>query len=267
MSERLPMRPLGRTGLEVSVLGLGTVKWGRNQQVKYPAFELPTNEVLHALLDRAEAAGVNLLDTAPAYGIAEERVGKILLERKQSRFLVMTKTGEEFADGVSHHHFTSKHTEASVHRSLRRLNALTLDLVMVHCPGDDLGTLRHTPVLETLRKLQTQGLVRAVGVSTMTVEGGLLAAELADVVMVPFNIAYREHLPVIEKAHALHKGVLIKRALYSGAQAEQKLPLEDHLRAVIELPGVSSLIAGTINPIHLQENLATLRRVLLPHPS
>lgn len=267
MTGHLPRRPLGRTGLEVSALGLGTVKWGRNQQVKYPAFKLPTDEVLHDLLDRAEEGGINLLDTAPAYGIAEERVGKILRERRESRFLVMTKTGEEFTDGVSQFHFTPEHTKASVHRSLRRLNTQALDIVMVHCPGDDVGTLRNTPVLETLRKLQTQGLLRAVGVSTMTIEGGLLAAELADVVMVPLNIGYREHIPVIEKAHTLKKGVLIKRALYSGSQAEQKLPLEEHLRAGIEVPGVSSLIAGTINPVHLQENVATLRRVLLPHPS
>lgn len=259
MSALLPKRPLAETGMDISVLGLGTVKWGRNQNVKYPAFELPEDAALHALLDMAEARGINLLDTAPAYGIAEERVGKILRDRKESGFLVMTKTGEEFIDGESFYHFTAEHTTSSVERSLQRLHRSCLDMVMVHCSGNDVEVLKDTPVLATLERLKQQGKLRAIGVSTMTVEGGLLAVECADAVMVPFSVGYKAHLPVIEKAHALGKAVLVKRALYSGPSLEKKLPLEDHLRAVLDVPGVTSLIAGTINLHHLQENIdATL---------
>lgn len=259
MSEHLPKRPLAKTGMEISLLGLGTVKWGRNQNVKYPAFELPDDATLHALLDVAETGGINLLDTAPAYGIAEQRVGEILQQRPDSRFLIMTKTGEEFIDGKSHFHFDRKHTEASVHRSLRRLNVLSLDMVMIHCSPDDVSVINETAVLETLGRLRDQGLLRSIGVSTMTVAGGLRAVELVDAVMVPFSIGYRDHLPVIEKAKELNKAVLIKRALYSGPSVEKKLPLADHLRAVLEVAGVTSLVAGTINPTHLQENIdATL---------
>jgi aryl-alcohol dehydrogenase-like predicted oxidoreductase len=239
------------------------VKWGRNQQVKYPAFELPDDATLHRLLDAAESAGINFLDTAPAYGIAEERVGKILHQRSGHQFIVATKTGEEFANGESQYHFTAKQTEASVHRSLRRLNALVLDLVMIHCSADDVAVLHNTEVLETLQRLRQDGFVRAIGVSTMTVEGGLLAVELADAVMVPFSIGYQAHRPVIEKAHALGKSVLIKRALYSGPSAEKKLPLHDHFSAVLQVPGVSSLVAGTINPAHLLENIAAVHQALL----
>lgn len=252
----IPRRPLAGTHLEISMLGLGTVKWGRNQQVKYPAFELPDDATLHQLLDIAESAGLNFLDTAPAYGIAEERVGRILRQRQGGPWVIATKTGEEFLNGQSHYHFTAQQTEASVHRSLRRLNQLVLDLVMVHCSSDDVAVLQETPVLETLHRLRGQGLVRAIGVSTMTVAGGLLAVELADAVMVPFNIGYRDHLPVIEKAHALGKSVLIKRALYSGPALENKLSLQDHFESVLRVPGVTTLVAGTINPAHLLENLA-----------
>jgi aryl-alcohol dehydrogenase-like predicted oxidoreductase len=254
----LPTLPISRTGIEVSRLGLGTVKWGRNQQVKYPAFELPDDSTLHALLDIAESAGLNLLDTAPAYGIAEERLGKILAERRQSPFVVMTKTGEEFINGMSCFDFSVQHTESSVIRSLRRLRSEALDLVMVHCSANDLGVLDQTPVLENLQKLRDKGHIRAIGVSTMTVEGGLLAVEVSDAVMVPFSFGYQAHLPVIEKAHRLGKAVFIKRALYSGPAQDSQLPLREMLSPVIQTPGVTSVIAGTINPLHLKENIEAL---------
>jgi aryl-alcohol dehydrogenase-like predicted oxidoreductase len=261
---KLPQRPLGATGLHVSVLGLGTVKWGRNQQVKYPAFELPDDATLHRLLDVAVEGGINFLDTAPAYGLSEERIGKILSQRPpdDSGFLIATKTGEIFSDGQSRHDFSAAATSASVERSLRLLGRERLDVVMVHCSADDLHVLDHTPVLETLERLKERGVIRATGVSTMTVAGGLRAAELADVVMVPFSAGYRDHLPVIEKAHTGNKGVLVKRGLYSGPSAANRMPLRDHLQPVLGCPGVGALVAGTINPLHLRENIAAACEVL-----
>jgi aryl-alcohol dehydrogenase-like predicted oxidoreductase len=239
----------------VSCIGLGTVKWGRNQQVKYPAFELPTDATLHALLDLAAAAGLNLLDTAPAYGIAEERVGQILQQRGGADFVVMTKTGETFQDGESIFDFSAEATCASVRRSLKRLKRDHLDLVMVHCSADDVSVLRDTPVLETLEQLRSEGVVGSIGVSTMTVEGGLLATELVDAVMVPYNIGYRAHLPVIERAKLLGKGVLLKRALYSGPAQGSALTPGEMLRPLLATEGVTSIIVGTINPEHLRDNL------------
>jgi aryl-alcohol dehydrogenase-like predicted oxidoreductase len=252
----LPTRPCGQTGLALSLLGLGTVKWGRNQGVKYPAFELPTDAALHALLDVAAAAGVNYLDTAPAYGIAQERVGKILAERSGHPFHVFTKTGECFADGNSTFDFSVGGTEASLTASLRQLHTECLDAVQVHCPPEDVACLTQTPVLETLRTWQQRGHLRHIGISTMTVEGGLLAVELADFVMVPFSVGYQVHRPVIEKANTLQKGVLVKRALYSGPALEQGRSLQEHLQAALGEPGVSSVVAGTITPKHLAENIA-----------
>jgi aryl-alcohol dehydrogenase-like predicted oxidoreductase len=67
-------RPLGSTGLMVSPLGLGTVKLGRDQGVKYPnGFTIPDDQQARALLNQARGLGINLIDTAPAYGISEER--------------------------------------------------------------------------------------------------------------------------------------------------------------------------------------------------
>src|SRR6516225_4981960 len=122
----------------VSRLGLGTVKFGRNEKVNYPGgggFALPSDAEIETLLELALECGINLIDTAPAYGTAEERLGKALRARRQAFFLV-TKTGEEFSAGQSEYRFTAAHTRMSVERSLRRLDTDFLDCVLVHCSRD-----------------------------------------------------------------------------------------------------------------------------------
>ena len=86
-------RCVGKNGIEVSVIGLGTVKFGRNQGVNYPtAFTLPTENEIETLLHCAQDLGINLLDTAPAYGTSEERLGK-LLKGKRRDWVIATKVG------------------------------------------------------------------------------------------------------------------------------------------------------------------------------
>src|SRR5690554_5900058 len=92
----MKQRPLGSTGIQVSPLGFGTVKLGRNQGVKYPnTFSIPNDtEALH-LIALAKEHGVNLIDTAPAYGNSEERLGFLLKGQRQD-FVICSKVGEEF---------------------------------------------------------------------------------------------------------------------------------------------------------------------------
>ncbi|PAW60753.1 MAG: aldo/keto reductase, partial [Verrucomicrobiia bacterium Tous-C2TDCM] len=111
-------RPLHGTDLSVSALGLGTVKFGRNQSVKYPtAFDLPTDEAILSLLDLAREEGINLLDTAPAYGTSEERLGQLLGSRRDEWVLV-SKAGENFDGTSSTFDFSPAAITASVERSL-----------------------------------------------------------------------------------------------------------------------------------------------------
>ena len=116
----MELRALGRTGLQVSPVGLGTVKFGRNQQVKYPrGFDLPDDAHLRDLLAVARELGINLLDTAPAYGSAEERLGALLDHADD--WVIVTKVGEAFEHGASRFDFSAAGTRASVERSLRRV--------------------------------------------------------------------------------------------------------------------------------------------------
>lgn len=259
----MELRPLGSTGIAVSPLGLGTVKLGRNQQVKYPhGFTIPGDRAVRELLTLAADLGINLIDTAPAYGNSEERLGQLLPAGRD--WVIVTKVGEAFAQGRSSFDYSAAATRASVERSLRRLRRDCLDVVLVHSDGDDLRIIEQEEVLATLGTLKREGLVRAYGMSTKTVAGGLWIVEHTDVVMATCNLSDAGDLPVIEAAHRQGKGVLVKKALESG-HADRTVGgagVEASLRYVFSQPGVSAVTVGTINPEHLRDNVAVTERVL-----
>jgi aryl-alcohol dehydrogenase-like predicted oxidoreductase len=261
----LRLNPLGGTGIMVSCLGFGTVKIGRNEGVKYPAgFTLPDDQRVKSLLHQCQESGINLIDTAPAYGNSEERLGRLLPNRKD--WVICTKVGEEFTHGESSFDFSARHIRHSIERSLQRLRSDYLDIVLVHSDGRDEGIIRHTDCLETLRRCREEGLIRAFGVSTKTVAGGLLAVQESDLVMVTYNPVMPADGEVIDLANTLGKGVLIKKALNSGHAFSHSItdtqtpdtinPVRDSLAFIFTRPGVSAVIVGTITPAHLQANIA-----------
>src|SRR5690606_5749350 len=98
MNQTLPRRPLGNCGFDVSVLGFGTVKLGRDQGVKYPnSFRIPDDAEAASIIALARDLGINLIDTAPAYGNSEERLGKLLKGQRED-WIICSKAGEEFVD-------------------------------------------------------------------------------------------------------------------------------------------------------------------------
>jgi aryl-alcohol dehydrogenase-like predicted oxidoreductase len=263
----LPKRKLGKTGLEVSCLGLGTVKIGRNQDVKYPSgFSLPSDKEVSALLGQAKELGINFLDTAPAYGSSEQRLGRLLRERQG--WIICSKVGEEYAAGKSYFDFSAEHTQRSIERSLRDIGTDYLDIVLIHSDGGDAKILESSDCPETLLRLKDKGLIKAVGMSTKTVEGGMKAVEILDLVMVTYNPSMQDDAIVIDHALALEKGILVKKALNSGhdciADEAFESPAgtnftERNLRFALDKEGVTSVIVGTINPLHLQENVEVVQ--------
>jgi aryl-alcohol dehydrogenase-like predicted oxidoreductase len=260
----LRLNPLGSTGIKVSCLGFGTVKIGRNEGVKYPAgFTLPDDQRVKDLLRQCREGGINLIDTAPAYGSSEERLGHLLPNRKD--WVICTKVGEDFTNGQSAFDFSAGHTRHSIERSLQRLRSDYLDIVLVHSDGRDEEIIRQSDCLETLRRCREEGLIRAFGVSTKTVAGGLLAVQECDLVMVTYNPAMPADGEVIDLANTLGKGVLIKKALNSGHAFSHSVPEADTQEAmnparssmefIFAKPGVGAIIVGTITPAHLQTNI------------
>lgn len=247
---------------DVSPFGLGTVKFGRNAGVKYPGgdgFALPTDAEISSLIDLAIDSGINLLDTAPAYGSAEERLGQILGARRDKFFLV-TKTGEEFDGANSEYIFTADHTRRSVERSLKRLKTGYIDCVLVHSNRDDVKVITETPVLEVLARLKEEGKIGSFGVSTYTVAGGKLALDHSDCAMVAYNKNYRDEKPVIDYAHSLGKPVLVKKGLASGHVAGLG-DVGENIRFVLQTPGVTSLVFGSLNPENIRANLRAAAKV------
>lgn len=258
------LRPLGNTGVMISPLGLGTVKLGRREGVKYPEpFDIPDDDAASLLLDTARSLGINLLDTAPAYGASEERLGR-LLGASRHEWVLCTKAGEEFENGVSRFDFSPQAVTASIDRSLRRLRTDRVEIALLHSDGRDEEIIERSGALEALGRCRDAGKVRAIGVSTKTLAGAILAAERCDVVMLTLHPQARGDEPALEVAARTGAGVLVKKALASGhlSASDGVDPVEASLRFVLSRPAVSSVIVGTINPDHLRANVAAAERAL-----
>src|SRR5215204_5162345 len=101
-------RQLGRSGISVSSIGLGTTKLGRNTDVKYPnSFDLPSDDEVGALIAASIGVGINLIDTAPAYGTSEQRLGPFI-EADRERLILCTKCGENYESGRSTYDFSAQ---------------------------------------------------------------------------------------------------------------------------------------------------------------
>ena len=253
MATRVLRRPLGGTGLEAAVLGLGTVKFGRNRGVKYPQQRaLPSDGQIADLLATALALGVNLLDTAPAYGRSEERLGEAI-EGMRHAWLLCTKVGEEHDGTRSHYDFGEDHVLHSVSRSLRRLRTDVLDIVLVHSDGRGVAAIKAVGAFRALRRLQREGVVRAVGFSGKGAVEGQAALAESDVLMCTVNARDRREVPLVAKAGAANVGVLIKKPLASGFETSATA-----LAETAALPGASCVVTGTLSADHLVANAAAV---------
>ncbi len=258
------LRPLGNTGMQVSALGLGTVKFGRNEALKYPAaFTLPDERSLAALLGQARHLGINLIDTAPAYGESEARLGR-LLRGQREHWLLCTKVGEEFSRGQSRFDFSPEHTRQSIQDSLRRLRTEVIDIALIHSDGNDLRIIRELGTLDTLAQLKREGLVRAIGMSTKTIAGGLAAAQVCDVVMLTYNLEHRQEQPVLDACAAMRRGVLVKKVLASGhLDSGATDPVQASMDLVLGQSACSAAIVGTISESHLRADVMAARQTLV----
>ncbi|QOJ17994.1 MAG: aldo/keto reductase [Phycisphaeraceae bacterium] len=243
-------RHLGNSGLSVSPIGFGAFKIGRNVGTKYAAsYDLPDDAAAERLLHGVLDLGVNLIDTAPAYGLSEERIGRFL-SRRRDEFVLSTKAGEEFSPETgSRYDFSRGAIEASVERSRFRLRADVLDLVFIHSDGRDREIIEHSGAVDALRALKDRGVIRAIGFSGKTVDGARLAIAWADAIMVTYHVNDRSHESVIAEAASRGVGVVVKKGLASGMLTpDRAIPF------VLGNPAVHSMVVGGLNLNHLRDN-------------
>lgn len=258
---KLAQRPLGKTGVALSIVGLGTVKFGRTTGLKYPVpATLPTDQEAAALLDAAEQMGINVLDTAPAYGVSEQRLGG-LLRGRQHPWFVITKAGEYWNGSASEFDFSEKTIHESVERSLNLLALPQLGCVLLHSDGvveKAIGEL--DGAIRALRRAKEAGKVRTIGASLKSLAGVENATAWADVLMleVSDDPSMRD---AANRAAQKGVGILAKKALASGHLHKLGAdPIVTAMRRTLAFPGVCSAIVGTTNPKHLRENCEAAAR-------
>ena len=150
----LERRTLGRTGLEVSVLGLGGA--GLGGQHYGSVSESQAIETVHRVLE----SGINYIDTSPAYGESELRIG-LALDGVRERVVLSSKTGTH----PIHRGYDFETTLRSVENSLRQLRTDHIDLLLIHDPNREqfAQAIGKNGALEALEQLKAQGVIRAIG--------------------------------------------------------------------------------------------------------
>jgi len=175
------------TELRVSRVALGTwamggFQWGGTDERESLA-------TIQSALDQ----GINLIDTAPAYGfgVSEQIVGRALAEAGvRERTLIATKVGLEWHDGKVYRNATPQRILHEIDDSLRRLRTDYIDIYQVHWP-DPLVPIEETA--EAMRLLYEQGKIRAIGVSNFSVEQMMRFQRVAPlhVLQAPYNLFER----------------------------------------------------------------------------
>jgi len=258
------LRPLGKTGLSVSALGLGAGRIGGPE-----TGEADVDRLVGGALD----AGVTLIDTARSYGLSEERLGRALAGRRE-RVVLSTKVGYG-VPGVPD--WTGRSVTDGVDAALLRLRTDRLDVVHLH--SCELAVLERNGVAEALRSAVQAGKVR---VSAYSGEGDALLwavrSGLFGAVQCSVSVVDQAALDgAVAQAAARGIGVLGKRALGNAPWRFDARPPEpdvaeawDRFRALRPdagglawpalftrfaafAPGVSAVLVGTASLAHLRD--------------
>src|SRR5438445_5590678 len=223
----LPRRILGRTGLEVTILGYGAMEL-RGAPTGPEVLDDQAARVLHAVLD----AGINFIDTSPDYGRSEELVGASIAHRRGDYFLA-AKCGCVPGAGMgSEHVHTAENIRAGVEQSLRRMRTDYLDLVQFHRSLTRREFEEHGALGE-LQRMQQEGKVRFIGVSgTLPNLNAQITMGVFDAFQIPYSALQREHEEVIARASAAGAGIIIRGGVARGAPADWR-------RTYYMLPGTA----------------------------
>lgn len=254
-------RQLGRTGLRVSAVALGTAELGMDYGIPSGDHRLPSAAQATALLHRALDLGVNLIDTAPAYGESERRIGAALAGRR-SEYLIATKIANPPDD--LHGDRLRAWVEASLAASLRALKTDRIDLLQIHSATPE--TIRRGELATILVKLRDAGFVRAIGATTYGLEAARAALDDGryDALQVAYSpLDRRLEDSVLPALHDGGVGVIARSVLLKGALTSRVEHLPDALAELRHAVGRLADIAAKA-----QLTLPALAyRYVLAHPA
>jgi len=194
--------------MQVSALALGTVALGVDYGIKAPGdFGRPSARDAEALIHAAVEAGITLFDTAPAYGDAENLLGRAL--ERAPHCLIATKVAGPPED-----------VEASIERSRRALGRDVLDIVQIHNATAQM--LADGRLVDRLQSLQAHGVIGRLGVSVYGAPAALAAIKTGcfELIQVAYNMFDRRMEPRVFPAApaVLARSAFLKGALTPKAQ-------------------------------------------------
>lgn len=208
-------RALGKTGIEVSELALGT--WGLSGDAYGP---LPDSEI-DRVIDRAVAIGIDLFDTADVYGRGEmeRRLGKRL--KGAGPTYVVTKIGTDRESLPPKKRFDPAYLRTAFERSQERLDREVVDVVLLHNPT--VTAMRSKEAVGFLKDLKREGKIRAFGVSAGSADVARAAMrDEADVIEIAYNVFVAQDLhEVAGDVSESGAGVLARSVLAHGLLAGQ----------------------------------------------
>ncbi|MDO4408866.1 MAG: aldo/keto reductase [Eubacteriales bacterium] len=202
----------GKTKLEVSPITLGTWGIGGAGWDDYP------DEVRLDTIKAAVEAGINLIDTAPAYngGRSEQYIGRALEEiGARKDVYIVTKTGNDFIDGQYVRNGKADNIFALCERSLRNLRTDYIDILLLHWP-DPKVSLEET--FGAMNRLKEQGIIGHIGASNLTKDQMIEAEKYTEIeVYQPhFSMLTQENEETIRWAHEKGIGVMAYGSLGGG---------------------------------------------------
>ena len=281
----MKMKQLGRTRLMVTQLGYGSMglrgpkTWGVRVVEDREA-----DHFLNLVLD----SGINFIDTAPDYGITEERIGRFIGSRRDEFFLA-TKCGcapVQHADHLETKHIWKKEViSRNLETSLQRLKTDYVDILQFH--GGDAQTLQREGLIELLLEMKRQGLIRFIGISSSLPElPALIGLGVFDTVQMPYSCLAPGHDSLITLAAEAGAGIIIRGGIAQGgpdaviqrpalndvwirARLDELIPAgmtraDLVLRYTLTHPHCHTTIVGTCSPQHLAENLSAAATGPLP---
>lgn len=241
---------LGKSGLETTLLGMGTGWRGFNR-----SSELTRQDKTKSLevLQRAWDQGIRMFDCADVYG-THRLMGEAMKSMKREEITLVSKMWTRDG-GIPE--AESKDVDVVIERFLKELQTDYIDLVQIHCMVDGEWTDSHKRQMEALDKLKAKGIIRAHGTSVHSLDAmkASLESDWVDVIHVrinPYGIAMdspepEEVVSVIHKLHNKGKGVIGMKLVGNGKLSEDSEKIDNTLRFVLGLNSVDMAIIGFVN--------------------
>ncbi len=225
-------RPLGNSGIDVPIIGLGAAGFG-------DVYGSITQDDADATIRKAFELGMNLVDTSPHYGLhrSEEVLGRALKGIERSSYILTTKCGRLGDDWD----FSAENIRRSIPESLERLQVDYIDVIQCHDieEGDVEQVIREA--LPVLREFKEQGLVRHIGVTgyVLPTLERVAVGERLDSIMTycNYNLQDRRLAACADRLKAEGIGVLSASPLHMSALTEKGAPSWH--------PGNASMLART----------------------